>query len=1143
MTERDLVAVGMDALVPLRLERTPAWDDVLARAGVRPTVMSVARAAPRRRRLRRLVLALTIAVMALAIASAVAAALGQDLFGGLSSWLGGAPGKPAPLAQQNAFAQRNGASYASFPIHTRLRLLDTRRVGGKTFTLLGFRDGGSLCLRLVPTDAPALGGVNECVTLRELQRSPVPAVVASTAYYPNAGGRVAAVFGFADDTVHSVRVTHAIGGPQTVPAINNVFLALHAGPSDPIYDPVVQVTARLRTGASIVLPFTTLGALVQSQVPSYLRYEAVRLPGPTRQEATLPRAEIGWLDRRERRGRSFVPSLKAYGPTSRQVVFARSVQPDPDDAYRIGLAVIRVRHVSQPFEFTWVKRSADARPHRVRLRPGTLLLCSDELFPLRPAPTFNNCVLHAKSSGLFPEGHVLTVNRMYREAFTRVSGLAADGVGEVDLYLASGRVIPAGLRDNAYTVEAPSAQWPAKLVAFDPHGRALGVYPIDSQKSRAVIAPCPTAVATAAPAGAAPPYERLNLTTGTIDGHVVLGHNAASIASALGRPNAYRGQDLLYGLASNGDAAVRIHLAPSGPAARAVWLEVRDPRATDTRIGRVLGMQPIALQQRIAAAYPGPGTCSSLWLRARTPRMYRHVPEPPRTARGRVRTGSEQPRAHLRSSLQDTLRRQGDRGLGDEQHDRVLRRNRADRVPHRSRQTRRCRTGGTPRVRLGGAARTGLGARRLPVPRRRRSRHLRRFRHGFDHDSRHRCDVGVRRRCVVARQPAHRVPRQQHAVRRERRRQRRPEAANAICRSRLVLVTGRQTDRLCRDFRRRSKSTVHRQHGGLPAVKAHRRLDPRRRTRAVLLRTHVVSRRDPTRVRMLRERLPAERQLDLSRTSRWQRPDTRLRGRHSRLVSGRPVVSRQPWIQRSLETLPRAKRRRLRAAGAGLLERLRVRHVVTRQQEDRLQRATSDLRRPDRWLNAPSRRSQPLGVPPVFGLRGRIDDRLLGRRVSPRTHQATVDCQERRLASAGSRRVVHGRVLEPGVAPSPALKSFAAAVTAPNAHCACRAHQRSIPAARPSEGLDVGGATAGRNAGQLANKCQPPGEPSDRPLSHHCRVANQFHTHGAVDQPPVLFDAMPQAGCGVVSRAHQVWPPFVTATASNWLDSGTFVHA
>ena len=93
---------------------------------------------------------------------------------------------------------------------------------------------------------------------------------------------------------------------------------------------------------------------------------------------------------------------------------------------------------------------------------------------------------------------------------------------------------------------------------------------------------------------------------------------------------------------------------------------------------------------------------------------------------------------------------------------------------------------------------------------------------------------------------------------------------------------------------------------------------------------------------------------------------------------------------------------------------------------DRLQRATPDLRRPGRRLNAPSRRHQPFGVPPVFGLRGRVDDRLRRRRVSARTHQASVDRQDRRLASAGRCRVVHGRVLEPGVAPSPTLKSPAA---------------------------------------------------------------------------------------------------------------------
>src|SRR5689334_20938600 len=124
MNERDF-AVALDALVPLRLERSPAWDDVLDRARIAPAPRRY-----RRRRARRLVLALAVVVVTLAIATAVAAALGHNVFGGLSSWLNGTPGSPAPAAQQEAFSQRNGASYASFPSRTRLRLLDTQSVRG-----------------------------------------------------------------------------------------------------------------------------------------------------------------------------------------------------------------------------------------------------------------------------------------------------------------------------------------------------------------------------------------------------------------------------------------------------------------------------------------------------------------------------------------------------------------------------------------------------------------------------------------------------------------------------------------------------------------------------------------------------------------------------------------------------------------------------------------------------------------------------------------------------------------------------------------------------------------------------------------------------------------------------------------------------
>src|SRR5207244_6389501 len=133
----------------------------------------------------------------------------------------------------------------------------------------------------------------------------------------------------------------------------------------------------------------------------------------------------------------------------------------------------------------------------IRLRPGQLFLCTAELYPLRPNPQGYPCSLSTSSLSLFTAPHRLTVRRMFREVFTRVSGLAADGVREVDLYLASGRVIPVALRDNVYTVEAPSDQFPAKVVAFDGKRHAVDVQLIDFQSRRTVVAPCPAAALTA----------------------------------------------------------------------------------------------------------------------------------------------------------------------------------------------------------------------------------------------------------------------------------------------------------------------------------------------------------------------------------------------------------------------------------------------------------------------------------------------------------------------------------------------------------------------------------------------------------------------------------------------------------------------
>lgn len=591
----------LDCYVPLRLDRRPVWDEVIARSGAGSSP-----AEPRfrfgGRWTRRLVLGLALFVLVLALGSAVAAAFGRSPFGQLSSWLGRSPGVPAPAAEQAGFEKRNGASYASFPRNTRLRLIAQATVAGRSFSLLGFRNGGSFCLRVVPSAAPALRGVNQCVTLRELQRSPAPALVASTAYFTiKGGGRAEAVFGFADNTVRSVGIVRSLAGQQRVAVANDVFLAVHAAPENPIYDPIVQVSAQTVNRRSFVLPFTTLGAAPLLAVPSYLRRTHVVLPGPKTVEARLPQAGIAWLDKREPRGQAFSPSVLSFGLKSAHVPFSRSVEPDPGDAYRIAFSFIRIGTIPAPDRVAW----GPVPGKSIALHPGMLLLCYAELFPLRPPPRLYPCSSAARSSALFSSGHVLTVSRVYREAFTRVSGLAADGVREVDLYLAGGRVVPAALRYNVYTVEAPSSQWPAKLVAFNNAGRAVEVDLIDKQASQSVVTPCPVArVSTEALPATTRRYERLDLANGDVNGRPVLGQNKTDVEGDLGRPDARRGSDLLYGLLPGGDAALRIHFAARRDLTRAVWLEVRDPDAIDRRIGHLLRLQPTVVQQRIATAYP-----------------------------------------------------------------------------------------------------------------------------------------------------------------------------------------------------------------------------------------------------------------------------------------------------------------------------------------------------------------------------------------------------------------------------------------------------------------------------------------------------------------------------------------------------------
>jgi len=196
------------------------------------------------------------------------------------------------------------------------------------------------------------------------------------------------------------------------------------------------------------------------------------------------------------------------------------------------------------------------------------------------------------------------------EQLTQLAGLAADGVAAIDLYLASGRIVPAALRDNAFLVQAPTTQLPGKLVAYDERRRVIGILPLPGGAARP--APCPPAKFAPAIAAMPEPYERLDLATMEVNGQEVLGRGVAEVVAALGRPdrvayfsrtNGIREPTLFYGGTRPQSAALQVAFRYRKRGLRAISLNYQGQSVVDARLGRVLRMQPLELQRRIAAAY------------------------------------------------------------------------------------------------------------------------------------------------------------------------------------------------------------------------------------------------------------------------------------------------------------------------------------------------------------------------------------------------------------------------------------------------------------------------------------------------------------------------------------------------------------
>jgi hypothetical protein len=559
---------ALDELLPRCDDAFGDWDDVLRRAGATRAV-DVVRPLPQRRRV---AVAVAAAVAVAVVATALAAGLGHRF----SAWLGGKPGTPAPAGLQRGFDTRNRAAYAGFPAGTKLRLLTSERLGGTTFSLLGFRNGDAYCLRLVRADRPGAIGRNECLRAEEL--SDVPALVAADAWFSVGvpARNVNGVYGFAADDVKAVEIER-LRGSETVPVVNNVFLSLTSARAGTVQDhplpnPVLAVRAHERDGRGAVTPYVSgsfMFGLVPNGarplIPSYFARPRRRpLPGPSTVQAPIVRPTIAWLKRREARGRPLPPQRFSH------FRFGRVIQPDPDDPVALGLSVGR--------------RGA---------------LCEYYFAPLEPRAAGMGC-------GPWFRNGAIQLGMWLASPITHFNGVVADGITHVTAFLASGRVLQAALKDNVFIVAFPQAELPGRIVGYDAQNRVAGIVELPGN---GVLRACPRPAFTT-PVSKLPaprPWERLDLATMTVNGASILGATPAQVEAALGPPSVKRPREQAYRYGGTLPSTVGLTVAFANVrgALRANQLSFQSPSLVDARLGHVLRLDPLMLQREIAQTYGG----------------------------------------------------------------------------------------------------------------------------------------------------------------------------------------------------------------------------------------------------------------------------------------------------------------------------------------------------------------------------------------------------------------------------------------------------------------------------------------------------------------------------------------------------------
>jgi hypothetical protein len=417
----------LDQLVP-SFDDVPAdWPDALRRGGrsrssLRPVLVAAAAAA--------------------ALGVFAASSFGEDMLNGtlerLGSWVGSAPGEPAGSDQQAAFEAANAQSYAHFSAGTKVGRLVSATFEGEKYDLLGFRDGASLCLRLVGPDREPPAAA--CVPQRELVDLGQPAAVVAAGDGFSSGSEViaTAVYGVAADAVRRVEIETGSGERHVAELAGNAFLYLSPGnrshPAVPSAEAPVRAIVESQDGSVSRIPIETVLRVRERAAPA-------DLPGPAVVERTLDTSRVSWLEQGEPRGEPYAWT----GDSSLALTTSRVVQPDPQSSFKMAVAYGTSADGHERYCFVW-------------------------LWPLVKGTGSYGCMM-ASVTGALP----IFGAGVGADQFPLMSGLAADEVVSLELFFPNGAREDVPLTDNVYAFQAPIAV-PTKLVAYDAQHRVVGIY-------------------------------------------------------------------------------------------------------------------------------------------------------------------------------------------------------------------------------------------------------------------------------------------------------------------------------------------------------------------------------------------------------------------------------------------------------------------------------------------------------------------------------------------------------------------------------------------------------------------------------------------------------------------------------------------